>query len=127
MRILAASALVCALIVLPSCGSSRPKLYSLEKTKSCLVAKHVPTGGRLDFVATTATGGAFKAHFGANFVTVVFGATQTDANNIYQAYVNFHARNVGISDVLRQQQNAVMLWHAHPSDNAASTVTGCLR
>jgi hypothetical protein len=119
--------LALALLALASCGSSGTKVYTVQKTRACLVKKHVPIGGRLDFVATTATGGAFKAHFGANFVTVVFGATQADADNIYDAYVNFHAKNVGINDVLRQQQNAVMLWHAHPADSDASTLAGCLR
>jgi hypothetical protein len=34
---------------------------------------------------------------------------------------------VGIDDVLRQQQNAVMLWHEHPSDADLSEITGCLK
>jgi hypothetical protein len=127
MKAPVAAALVLVVLALASCGSSGAKLYTLANTKACLVKKHVQIGGRLDFVATTATGGAFKAHFGSNFVTVVFGATQADANNIYQAYVNFHARNVGINDVLRQQQNAVMLWHAHPPDRDAATLTACLK
>jgi hypothetical protein len=49
-----------------------------------------------------------------------------DADNIDQAYRRFHAKNVGIDDVLRTQGNAVMLWHQHPTDADISTVTGCL-
>lgn len=125
MKLVAALILVTALV--SSCGSGSSKHYTLQKTKRCLVAGHVRVGPALDFVATTATGGALKAHLGANFVTVVFGQTQVDANNINDAYHRFRARNVGIEDVLRQQQNAVMLWHEHPSDADVARITGCLK
>ena len=62
-----------------------------------------------------------------NDVTVVFGATTADADNINQAYHRFHSENVGIEDVLRQQSNVVMLWHAHPSDADLNRVTACLK
>ena len=81
----------------------------------------------VDFVASTALGGAFVAHLTDNFVTVSFGKTADDANNIADAYRRFSAANVGVEDVLRQQGNAVMLWHVHPSDADAATVTGCLK
>lgn len=116
-------------VIAGGCGSpSSSKLYTLPKTTACLRSKDVRLGGQLDFVATTATGGATKAHFSdRNFVTVVFGATLDDADNIAQAYERFHSQNVGISDVLRQEHNAVMLWHAHPADRDLSTLTNCLR
>ena len=50
-----------------------------------------------------------------------------DADNIDQAYRRFHAKNVGIDDVLREQGNAVMLWHAHPADADLARITGCLK
>jgi hypothetical protein len=53
--------------------------------------------------------------------------TDGDADNISQAYQTFHAKNVGITDVLRQQGNAVMLWRVHPSDTDIKTVTDCLK
>jgi hypothetical protein len=109
-----------------SCGGHGSKLYSRQKTQACLTAKGVRIGGGLDFVATTATGGAFKAHFAANDVTVVFGASTADADNINQAYHRFHSQNVGIEDVLRQQGNAVLLWHRHPGDADLNQVAACL-
>jgi hypothetical protein len=109
------------------CGSSSGNLYSLDKTKACLSKDGVRLGGPLDFVATTATGGAVQAHLGTNYVTLVFGDTVEKADNINQAYHRFHAKNVGIDDVLRQQGNAVMLWHAHPSDANVARVTACLK
>ena len=119
--------LIGALFVLlvAACGGSG--LYSLQKTQACLSAKHVKIGGPLDFVATTATGGALMARLPSNFVTIVFGETVADADNIDQAYRRFRAKNVGIDDVLREDKNAVMLWHQHPTDEDLAEITGCLK
>ena len=80
-----------------------------------------------DFVANSATGGAFTVQLVDNRVTVSFGETMDDADNIDQAYRRFKASNVGIDDVLRRQENALMLWHVHPQDNDLSIITGCLK
>jgi hypothetical protein len=122
VAVLILAALLCA-----SCGSGGGKLYSAPKTRSCLAAKGITLGGQLDFVATTATGGALKAHLGRNFVTIAFGETRADADSINQAYHRFRSKNVGIEDVLRQEGNAVMLWHEHPSDDDLAQITSCLK
>jgi hypothetical protein len=112
------------------CGKSSPALYTRDATSACLKKAGVRIGSvsaTNDFVANSATGGAFVAKLADNSVTVSFGLTQEDATNIAQAYDRFHAQNVGLSDVLRTQENAVMLWHAHPSDADLATVTGCLK
>ena len=109
------------------CGGSSSHIYSLGKTKACLQTKPVRLGGPLDFVASTATGGAVKIHTTDNFLTLVFGKTVDDANNIADAYRRFAARNVGINDVLVQDQNAVMLWHKHWSQPDLDLITGCLK
>ena len=120
--------LLALLVVLACrCGGKGDQLYSLDKTKACLTKDGVRLGGPLDFVATTATGGATQAHFDSNFVTLVFGDTVAKADNINQAYHRFRSKNVGIEDVLRQDQNAVMLWHSHPSDADLARVTACLK
>ncbi len=80
-----------------------------------------------DFVANSATGGAFVVQLVGNRVTVSFGETEADADNIEQAYHRFKAGNVGLSDVLRRQGNALMLWHVHPQDADLATITGCLK
>jgi hypothetical protein len=121
-------ALLALLVVLAcGCGGKSGQLYSLEKTKACLAKDGVRLGGPLDFVATTATGGAVQAHLDSNFVTLVFGDTVDKADNINQAYHRFRSKNVGIDDVLRQDRNAVMLWHVHPSDADLARVTACLK
>jgi len=115
-------------LIAAACGPPGPKIYDAAKTRSCLRGKGLRLGPppASDFVATTALGGAFKATLPANFVTVAFGDTLDHADNIDQAYRTFHARNVGIEDVLRQQGNAVMLWHKHPGNNDLALVEGCL-
>jgi hypothetical protein len=118
--------LLAVAVLAASCGGGGVKLATRDKTRACLVSDGVRLGGALDFVATTATGGAFKAHLAANEVTVVFGETVADADNINQAYHRFHSENVGIEDVLRQQGNVVMLWHQHPSDADLGRITSCL-
>lgn len=127
MKLALLLALVAALAV--SCGGSGGHLYSLSSTRACLVAKHVRVGATPldDIVASTATGGALRASLRSNFATVVFGATLSDAGNIDEAYRRFAAKNVGVDSVLYQQGNAVMLWHATPSNADTATVTGCLK
>jgi hypothetical protein len=122
--------LIGAPLILFVAGCGKPNdtaLYSLAKTRSCLAGKHVKLGGPLDFVATTATGGALKATLPKNFVTIVFGQTVADADNIDQAYRRFHARNVGINDVLIEDRNAVLLWHEHAANADLAEITGCLK
>jgi hypothetical protein len=117
-----------AMIVLTAgCGSPGSHTYSLAKTTDCLKTKPVRLGGPLDFVATTATGGAVKIHTSDNFLTLVFGQTEDDANNIAAAYRRFAAKNVGVEDVLYQSSNAVLLWHKHWSQADLDLVTACLK
>jgi hypothetical protein len=122
-----AAVIVLACLVAAGCGGGSDKLYTLAKTRQCLLKqKGVKLGGRLDFVASTATGGATRVRFHDNAATVVFGATVDDANNINDAYHRFRAKNVGIEDIIRQDQNAVLLFRRHPSDGDVNTIQGCL-
>jgi len=112
-----------------ACGKPGPKSYSEVKSRACFVGKKVKVTPppASDFVATTALGGAFRVVLGANFVTVSFGSNPSNAVTLDDVYRDARAKNVGIDDVLRLQGNAVMLWHAHPSNDDLSVVQGCLR
>lgn len=110
-----------------ACGGGSQADYTAAASSKCLQGQSVAVSHRVDFVASTALGGSFRAQLSDNFVTVSFGRTAADANNIADAYRRFRAQNVGIEDVLRQEGNAVMLWHLHPSDTDSSTITGCLK
>ena len=87
-------------------------------------------GGQLDFVASTATGGAFVAQprrqLGHRRLR---RQTLNDGEDIEIAYQRFAFPNVrgGLPDVLRRYNNAVTLWHEHPSDSDLALVTGCLK
>ena len=125
------AAIAAVLAATAACGGSgHSGDYAKEASSACLTGKGIPVtsvANSTDFVADSATGGAFRARLPHNRVTVSFGLTVDDADNIDQAYRRFHAANVGIDDILRQQGNAVMLWHTHPSDADIATVTGCLK
>ena len=117
------------LLVLLAAGCGGKSVYSVAKTRACLDARGAQTGGKLDFVASTATGGAFAAALGDNSVKLVFGQTQSDAEQIVAAYQRFAFQNIraGLPDVLRRYNNVVTLWHEHPQDADLSLVVGCLR
>jgi hypothetical protein len=122
------SVLLAVPVVLAACGGgSGTKLFSPSPTKACLSERGARVGGKLDFVASTATGGAFRARIGSNRVTVVFGLTEDDAKQIELAYRRTAAPNVGVSDILGRETNVVLLWKEHPADDDLRTVAECLK
>lgn len=121
-----------ALVLAASGCGGGDTTYTLAKSRACLRGKGVQVSPvpRSDFVASTATGGSFRADLDSgNFVTVVFGETNDDAEQIDKAYERFAFPNVrqGLSDVLRSQNNAIMLWHEHPEPADENLVLGCLK
>jgi hypothetical protein len=119
-------------VVAAGCGgSSATSSYTLAATKECLQNSSgvtiAPTSPD-DFVASTASGGAFQAQLpDANAVTLLFGQSPEEAANLADAYRRFRAKNVGIEDILRTQGNVVLLWKLHPSTSDESLVNGCLK
>jgi hypothetical protein len=119
-----------AVLALAGCGKSSTPLYTKQATVQCLQKAGLhpkPIDATSDFVANSATGGAFRIALTGNDATVSFGETVADADNLDQAYRRFRAKNVGIDDVLRRQGNAIILWHMHPSDADLATITNCLK
>ena len=118
------------ILLVAACGKGGTTLYTRAATSACLQKTGYtpkPVSSSSDFVANSATGGAFSVDLTDNQVTVSFGETLTDADNIDDAYHRFRAANVGIDDVLRRDQNAIMLWHVHPQDADLATITNCLK
>jgi len=122
-------AAVAAVVVLVLAGCGGQTTYTLNATRQCLVQRGARIGGKLDFVAQTATGGAFVTQLGDNWVTVAFGQTVNGGIQIQEAYERFAFKNVraGLADVLKRYNNAVTLWHKHPQDSDLALVVGCLR
>jgi hypothetical protein len=114
------------LAVLGGCGSAKD--YTLAKTRPCLGAQNgVRVSSKVDFVASTALGGAVTVGFPHNQVTIAFGEDGDEADRLATAYRRFRGRNIGIDDVLRPNRNAVLLWKAHPSDEDEAAVRDCLK
>jgi hypothetical protein len=111
-------------------GSTSSTVYTLAATKQCLettlgIHNFPPPGD--DFVASTASSGALGVRLADNAVTLLFGANANEASNLADAYRRFHAQNVGIEDILRTDNNAVMLWQLHPSAEDESHIHDCLK
>jgi len=111
-------------------GSAGSSLYTRAATKQCIETKlgihSFPSVGP-DFVASTASNGAMRIRLADNAVTVLFGQSPDEASNLADAYRRFHAKNVGIEDVLRTQNNAVLLWQLHPSSVDENSIHDCLK
>ncbi len=128
MKLIVAASLF--VFVLAGCGSSSPKptLYTIGPTKQCARGYgHILRPKADDFVATTASGGAFVLRFPDNDVTVLFASDANGAGGLADAYRRFHAKNVGVEDILRTQNNAVMLWKLHPTNTDEAEMTNCLK
>ena len=115
-----------ALLVLAGCGT--PPEHSADKTRSCLEQAGARiTAPKGDFVATTATKGAFRVHLGRNFVTLSFGADVDEAAATVEGYQRFHGKGFGLDNLLYTDKNVVMLWRTHPTDGQAAEISGCLK
>jgi hypothetical protein len=125
--------LIALLAVLAAgCGSNSTStsVYTLAASKQCFETKlgiHRFPALTDDFVASTASGGAVRVRLSDNAVTVLFGQDADEASNLADAYRRFHAKNVGVEDVLQTQGNAVLLWQIHPSASDDSKVKDCLK
>ena len=110
-----------------ACGGDADEHYKLEDTQACLRRERVPVSTKnVDFVASTAAGGALHAEFPKNEVTVAFGDSEEDAARTERAYRRFAPKRININDVLRRDRNVVLLWGVAPSPEDAETISRCL-
>jgi hypothetical protein len=115
------------------CGGSsgsEPDRYVLAPTRQCLRDE----GGvkidmrNVDFVATTALGGAMRVRLPTkNFVVMAFGNDEAEAQRIEDAYREFAGRSIPIDDVLQRRKNLVLVWNAPPTGEDDAALSGCLR
>ena len=128
MRRLLAAGLVLASLA-AGCGGSADEPYDLDATRACLRGERVPLSRDVDFVASTAAGGALHAEFPKtkNEVTIAFGDSEEDAARTERAYRRFAPKRLNISDVLRRDRNVVLLWGVAPNEQDAETISRCLK
>ncbi len=110
------------------CGGGGPKEYTLADTKSCLrEAAGVKLSPQLDFVASTAPGGAVRAILGKNVVTISFGTTEAEAASLERGYRRVAGPRIPLQDVLQRKRNVVLVWAEKPDPQQADTIDGCLK
>ncbi|MEX1358131.1 MAG: hypothetical protein WD981_05860 [Gaiellaceae bacterium] len=126
------AAALAAAAVAAGCGgagqTAEPERYELGPSQACLQegGVRVRTTG-LDFVASTALGGAMRVQLETdNFVDVSFGEDAGEAERIELAYRRFAGRSIPIDDVLLRTKNVVMVWNAPPTAEERDTLFGCL-
>jgi hypothetical protein len=125
-RLLLFGAVLAGTLVVAGCGGT--KSYDADKTRACLADQSgVQVRNKVDFVASTALGGAFNVKLPGNQVTLSFAEDRNEAERIVRAYQRFRGKNIGLTDVLRPTHNVVALWEAHPSDAALQTIQDCLK
>ena len=125
-RLLLLGAVLAGTLVAAGCGGT--KSYDAGKTRACLADQPgVQVRNKVDFVASTALGGAFNVKLPGNQVTLAFADDRKEAERIVRAYQRFRGTNIGLTDVLRPMRNAVILWEKHPSDAAIQTIQDCLK
>jgi hypothetical protein len=116
------------LVGLLAAGCGGAKTYDADKSRACLAKQRgVRISNKVDFVASTALGGAFNVKLLGNQVTLAFAEDRKEAERIVRAYQRFRGKNIGLTDVLRPKNNVVILWVAHPTDTAEETIQECLK
>lgn len=132
-RLVAGSAVTAfAALALAGCGGvGGTKPYTPAATEACLKqttgVKIVPVNVAVDFVASSALGGALAAKLALNSVTISFGRDAVEGSVIQKAYAKYGSKSVPIDQVLELRRNAVLLWAGAPSKQDAAVVRGCLK
>jgi len=125
-RALVLGAVLALALFAAGCGGT--KTYDADKTRACLAGEQgVTVRNKVDFVASTALGGAFTVKLLGNQVTLAFAQDRKEAERIVRAYQRFRGKNIGLEDVLKPTHNVVALWAQHPSDAALETIQECLK
>jgi hypothetical protein len=118
---------------LAGCGGSgveEPSSYALGPTKACLMTENGVTVNTkdVDFVASTALGGAMRVKVSPqNFVVMAFGNDEAEAERIERAYRDFAGKRIPIDDVLERKKNLVLVWNAPPTGEDEGALTNCLK
>jgi hypothetical protein len=118
-------------VVTAGCDTE-PSVYKAESTANCL-RKHgyqVTTDpNNLGVVEGHTENGGLVARHPGNAIRIAFGASSDDAPGIENGYRLFAPKKLRphITDVMRTQKNAVLLWTVTPPQDEMDTVFGCLK
>jgi hypothetical protein len=130
---LAAFACLAALLV-TGCGVRNSKPFTADGTAPCLKDKgfkRVTTAfAKLPFIAGNAENGGLEAtSTSKNVVIIAFAADADSVGSIQQAFRRFAppAYKKHLSDVMRTERNAVMVWTVTPDPVELDVATRCLK
>jgi hypothetical protein len=123
---------VLAALVLAGCSSGEPSAYKAGSTAKCLGKQGYTVStdeSKIGVIAANAPNGGLRAHEPGNTLTIAFGANSDDAIQIAGAFKRFAPKKLRphITDVMRTQKNAVLLWTVTPPQVELNKVFACLK
>ena len=120
-------------VLAAGCGARSTTPFTAQATVGCLKKKdftNVSTSpAKVGFIAGfAANGGLVGTSPGGNAVTIAFTDNSDSTASTEEAFKRHApaALRPHMSDVLRVQRNAVIVWTTSPSNDDESTVEGCL-
>ena len=124
--------LVLAALLVAGCSSGEPSTFKAGQTAKCLRGKGylvTTDDAKVGVVAANAPNGGLLAKEPGNALTIAFGQNSDDAIQIAAAFKRFAPRKLRphITDVLRTQKNAVLLWTVTPPQEELDKVDACLK
>jgi hypothetical protein len=124
--------LACAGLLLAGCADTEASVYKAEPTANCLrKAGYRVTTDRADLgvVENNAENGGLIAYEPGNAVRIAFAADSDDALGVERGFTRFVSKKLRphISDVMRTNKNAVLLWTVTPPIEELNKVYGCLK
>jgi hypothetical protein len=124
--------IVCFCLCAAGCGDSEPSVYKAGPTAKCLrgAGYRVTTNpAELGVVERNAEHGGLIAFEPGNAVRIAFAASSDDALGVERGFRRFVSDKVRphITDVMRTNKNAVLLWTVTPPIEELNKVYGCLK
>jgi hypothetical protein len=124
--------LVVLALLVAGCGDTEPDTYKAEPTAECLREEGyrvITDPKKLGVVEANTANGGLVASKPGNAVRIAFGSDSDDALGIERGFRRFVSKKVRphISDVMRTQKNAVLLWTVTPPLEEMNKVFACLK
>jgi hypothetical protein len=124
--------LILAGLLLVGCSSGEPSTFKAGPTATCLEGKgyRVTTDdSKVGVLAANAPNGGLLAKEPGNALTIAFAQDSDDAIKTAAAVTKFAPKKLQphITDVMRTQKNAVLLWTITPPQDELNKVFACLK
>ena len=125
-------------VLLASCGPAQgppDDFYEVDTTRKCLADagfRITTDPDEIGLITLTAPAGGFRAYHpgGANSLTIAFGNTKEEAQQMvraFQAQATTRQQRRRLRTLLEGQGNAVLVWISEPSEADRELVRNCLK